>query len=104
MDDDDAAALTRAWRGARREDATRDPVGHASRSEEGAACMVVLSISDWLRRDECMSTWRAHFDSAVGTAIKTAAENTLTQSVEGGAEERNVSCRVAPPPGEEHEG
>ena len=103
MDDDDAAALTRAWRGARREDATRDPVGHASRSEEGAACMVVLSISDWLRRDECMSTWRAHFDSAVGTAIKTAAEKTLTQSVEGGAEE-HVSCRVAPPPGEEHEG
>ena len=103
MDDAAAAALTRARRGARRWDATRDPVGHASRSEEGAACMVVLSISDWLRRDECMSTWRAHFDSAVGTAIKTAAENTLTQSVEGGAEE-HVSCRVAPPPGEEHEG
>lgn len=42
--DDAAAALTRAWRGARWEDATRDPVGHASRSEDDVACMVVLSI------------------------------------------------------------
>jgi hypothetical protein len=41
---EDAAARTRAWRGARREDATRDPVGHASRSEDVAACMVVLSV------------------------------------------------------------
>jgi len=102
--DDDAAALTRTWRGARREDATRDPVGHASRSEEGAACMVVLSISDWLRRNECMSTWRAPGSHSIPqSAPPTAAENTLTQSVEGGAEE-HVSCRVAPPPGEEHEG
>lgn len=88
MDDDDAAALTRAWRGARREDATRDPVGHASRSEEGAACMVVLSISDWLRRDECMSTWRAHFDSAVGTAINRRRKypNQFSRGGRGGAQ------------------
>ena len=40
---EDAAARMRAWRGARREDATRDPVGHASRSEDVAAC-IVLSV------------------------------------------------------------
>ena len=65
MDDAAAAALTRARRGARRGDATRDPVGHAGRSEEGAACMVVLSISDWRRRLECMSTWRRYWWSEV---------------------------------------
>ena len=94
--DDAAAALTRVWRGARREDATRDPVGHASRSEEGAACMVVLSTSDWLRRPECMSTWRApgsHFDSAVGTAINRRRKypNPISRGGRGGARSMSLA-------------
>ena len=66
------------------------------------------SSRTWRRKDLNPFVDRARDASSVtrfpacGRAI-TAAENTLTQSVEGGAEE-HVSCRVAPPPGEEHEG